>query len=139
MTQFTVGMKGVHVVRVEPQHTAHAWGNVGVPVLATPILILFCEIAGHNAIFRNFKPGEGSVGYHNDLWHLAATPVGGTVTVEATIREIDRKRLIFDVTGHDERAQVVKGTHERIVVDLDKSWQSWPSKTKHPHPEPVEG
>ena len=120
MTQFTVGMKGVHVVRVEPQHTAHAWGNVGVPVLATPILILFCEIAGHNAIFRNFKPGEGSVGYHNDLWHLAATPVGGTVTVEATIREIDRKRLIFDVTGHDERAQVVRGTHERIVVDLDK-------------------
>jgi predicted thioesterase len=120
MTQFAVGMRGVHSVRVEPQHTAHELGNVGVPVLATPMLILFCEIAGHDAIYRRFKPGEGSVGYHNDLWHLAATPVGGTVTVEATIREIDRKRLIFDVTGHDERAQVVRGTHERIVVDLDK-------------------
>ena len=120
MTQFTIGMKGVHSVRVEPQHTAHALGNIGVPVLATPMLILFCEIAAHNAIYRSFKPGEGSVGYHNDLWHLAATPVGGAVTIEATIREIDRKRLIFDIKGHDERAQVVKGSHERIVVDLEK-------------------
>ncbi len=120
MTQFAVGMRGVHSVRVEPQHTAHAVGNPGVHVLATPILILFCEIAAHNAICRRFKPGEGSVGYHNDLWHLAATPVGGLVTIEATIREIDRRRLIFDVTGHDERAQIVRGTHERIVVEIDK-------------------
>ncbi len=120
MTQFAVGMKGVNTVRVEPQHTAHAAGNPGFHVLATPTLILFCEIAAHYAIYRHFKPGEGSVGYHNDLWHLAATPVGRTVTIEATLREIDRKRLIFDITGHDERAQVVKGTHERIVVDLEK-------------------
>jgi len=117
---FTVGMKGVHSVRVEAAHTAHTLGNTGVHVLATPMLVLFCEIAGHNAIYRQFAPGEGSVGYHNDLWHLAATPVGGLVTIEATIREIDRRRLIFDVTGHDERAQIVKGTHERIVVDLAK-------------------
>lgn len=117
---FTVGMKGVHRVRVEAAHTAHALGNTGVHVLATPMLVLFCEMAGHDAVYRAFAPGESSVGYHNDLWHLAATPVGGLVTIEATIREIDRKRLIFDVTGHDDRAQIVKGTHERIVVDLEK-------------------
>lgn len=120
MTQFTVGMKGVHAVRVEARHTAHALGNPGVHVLSTPTLILFCEIAAHNAICRHFTASQGSVGYHNDLWHLAATPVGGTVTVEATLREIDRRRLIFDIAGHDERAQVVKGTHERIVVELEK-------------------
>ena len=117
---FTVGMKGVRRVRVETAHTAHTLGNTGVHVLATPILVLFCEMAGHDAIYREFAPGESSVGYHNDLWHLAATPVGGLVTIEATIREIDRKRLIFDVTGHDDRAQIVKGTYERIVVDLEK-------------------
>jgi len=120
MNQFAIGMKGVYTVRVEPQHTAHALGNAGVHVLATPTLILFCEIAGHNAIYPHFAPGQGSVGYHNDLWHLAATPPGRSVTVEATIREIDRKRLIFDITGHDDRAQIVRGTHERIVVDLEK-------------------
>jgi len=117
---FQIGITGVHTTAVEPEHTAHAVGNPGVEVLSTPMLTLFCEIAGHNAIFDLYDKGYTSVGFHNDLYHLAATPVGSIVTVTATLLTIENRRLTFTIDGHDEEQQIVKGVHERSVVRLDK-------------------
>lgn len=114
----TLGMKGVYSVTVAPEHTAHAQGNPGVYVLSTPVLTLFCEMAAYEAIYQHFAPDQSSVGTHNDIWHLAATPVGETVTIEAELVEIDRRRLKFALTGRDERNQIVRGSHERFLVNL---------------------
>ena len=59
-------------------------------------------------------------GFHNDLNHLAATPLGAVVTVTATLTKIDGKRLSFAIDGHDEAGQIVGGIHERYVVRLDE-------------------
>ena len=117
---FQIGMTGVHTTAVEQEHTAHAVGNPGVEVLSTPMLTLFCEIAGHNAIVDVYDKGYTSVGFHNDLYHLAATPVGSIVTVTATLLTIENRRLTFTIDGHDDEQQIVKGVHERSVVRLDK-------------------
>ena len=117
---FQIGMTGVHTTAVGPEHTAHAFGILGGEVLSTPMLTLFCEIAGHNAIFDLYDTGYTSVGFHNDLYHLAATPVGSIVTVTATLSTIENRRLTFTIDGHDEEQQIVKGVHERSVVRLDK-------------------
>ena len=118
--KFQIGMTGVHTTAVELEHTAHAVGNPGVEVLSTPMLTLFCEIAGHNAIFDLYDTGYTSVGFHNDLYHLAATPVGSIVTVTATLSTIENRRLTFTIDGHDEEQRIVKGVHERSVVRLEK-------------------
>ena len=81
------------------------------------MLTLFCEIAGHNAVVSAYDEGHTSVGFHNDLYHLAATPVGAAVT--ATLSSIEGRRLTFTVDGHDEERQIVKGVHERFVVQLE--------------------
>ena len=117
--KFEIGMTGVHTVTVGPEHTAHAVGNPGVEVLSTPTLTLFCEIAGHNAVSPAYDDGDSSVGFHNDLYHLAATPVGGIVTVTATLTAIEGKRLTLTIDGHDENRQIVRGIHERYVIRLD--------------------
>ncbi len=117
---FEIGMTGVHTTAVGPEHTAHAVGNPGVEVLSTPMLTLFCEMAGHNAIHAAYGEGHTSVGFHNDLYHLAATPVGAVVTVTATLSSIDGKRLTLTIDGHDEKQRIVKGVHERFVVRLDE-------------------
>ena len=117
--KFEIGMSGVHTTSVGPEHTAHAAGNPGVEVLSTPMLTLFCEIAGHNAVVSAYDEGHTSVGFHNDLYHLAATPVGAAVTVTATLSSIEGRRLTFTVDGHDEERQIVKGVHERFVVRLE--------------------
>lgn len=62
-------------------------------------------------------PREQSVGSHVDLSHEAPTPPGATVTVAVTLREVDGRRLVFDVQARDEAALVSRGRHERFVVD----------------------
>lgn len=123
---FVVGMKGVfrHVVREED--TAHAAGNPGVHVLATPQLILFCEMAAFNAIKDALDDRTASVGIHNDIHHLAATAVGEEVEITATLAEIDRRRHVFEITGRDPRNRIVRGIHERFLVDREKFLASLP-------------
>ncbi len=118
--KFEIGMSGIHTTSVGPEHTAHAAGNPGVEVLSTPMLTLFCEIAGHNAVVSAYDEGHTSVGFHNDLYRLAATPVGAAVTVTATLSSIEGRRLTFTIDGHDEERRIVKGVHERFVVRLDE-------------------
>jgi fluoroacetyl-CoA thioesterase len=49
--------------------------------------------------------------------HLAATPVGMTVNAAATLKEIDGRRLVFEVSASDEVELIGQGTHERFIVD----------------------
>ena len=124
--EFTIGMKGVYRCRVTEADTAHAVGNIGVHVLATPTLILFCEMSSYNAVADTLDEKTASVGIHVDIHHLAATPVGEEVEITATLVEIDRRRHVFEITGHDERNQIVRGIHERFLVNLDDFLGSLP-------------
>jgi len=42
---------------------------------------------------------------------------GMTVTVTAALAEIDKNRLVFEITAFDEQGQMARGKHERIIVD----------------------
>ena len=57
------------------------------------------------------------MGTRIDVRHLAATPVGMRATIRATLREVDGRRLVFDIEGHDEVERIVEGTHERFQID----------------------
>jgi fluoroacetyl-CoA thioesterase len=68
------------------------------------------------------------VGTHLEIDHLAATPVGMTVTVRARLETIDRRRLAFIIEAHDGRELVARGRHERFVVDLKRFLQTVAAK-----------
>ena len=113
-----IGLTGAYRLDVETKHTGEANGFPNLPVLSNPWLTLACEMACHDAIHRGLEPGMASVGIHLDLFHLAPVAAGGTLTVEATVIEIDRRRLRFSVAGTDGAHKVVHGTHDRFLVDL---------------------
>ncbi len=113
-----VGLTGVYRLDVEARHTGVANGFPDLPVLSNPWLTLACEMACHDAIHRGLEPGMASVGIHLDLFHLAPVAAGGTLSVDATVVEIDRRRLRFSVAGGDGDREVVRGTHDRFLVDL---------------------
>ncbi|NLA13130.1 MAG: thioesterase, partial [Tissierellia bacterium] len=48
------------------------------------------------------------------------TRVGKKVWAEAELIEIDRRRLVFNVTAYDEDKKIGEGTHERFVIDDEK-------------------
>src|SRR5439155_20400162 len=61
---------------VTEDKTAHAMGNRGVHVFATPYVIGLLEDAAGAVMRPHYPPGGGSVGTMVEMKHLAATPVG---------------------------------------------------------------
>jgi fluoroacetyl-CoA thioesterase len=115
-----VGLTGSYTVTVEERHTAHAQGHTGVHVLATPTLILFCEIAADHAIRHAYGPNDSTVGLHNDIWHLAAALAGQSVTIDSELIEIDGRKLRFAISGRVGDKELTRGIHERVWVDLPR-------------------
>jgi len=111
------GLTGEVEITVEASDTAHAIGNEGVHVLATPRLVALLEQAAIRAVAPHLPAGASTVGTRLDVRHLAATPVGFRVRVRAVLREVDGRRLVYDVEAHDDAEKVAEGTHERFQVD----------------------
>jgi predicted thioesterase len=108
-------------VTVSEDKTAHAMGNRGVHVFATPHVIGLLEDAAGAVLKPHLPPGAGSVGTMVEMKHLAATPVGMKVRARATLLESDGKRYLFTVEAWDEKEKIAEGRHERFVVpDMEK-------------------
>jgi len=106
---------------VNAERTAHAMGNRGVHVFATPFLIGMLEDAAGAVLRPHLPPGAGTVGTMVEMKHLAATPLGMKVRAKATLLESDGKRCLFQVEVFDEVEKIAEGRHERFVVpNLEK-------------------
>jgi fluoroacetyl-CoA thioesterase len=63
------------------------------------------------------------VGTHIDLRHLKATAVGETVTLFAEVTHVDGRKITFHVKAEDRGGVAGEGTHERVLIDLDRFLQ----------------
>ena len=115
------GARGEFTLRVKPEHLANQFKDPLLPpVFSTPMMILMMENAALNALRPFLEPGESAVGTVVNVRHLAATPVGQTVHAEAEVTEVDGRRVAFTVSARDEREEIGRGTHERLVIDLKR-------------------
>ncbi len=89
-------------------------------VYASARMIGFIESVCAELMAEHLGPGETSVGVGFQFSHEAATPIGMTVRVRVRLAEVDRRRCIFEVEGHDAVDRITVGRHERFVVDRDK-------------------
>jgi fluoroacetyl-CoA thioesterase len=89
-------------------------------VFATGFMIILMEWACVDLLRPHLDAGEGSLGTHVDVSHLAATPPGFTVTVDVELAEVDGRKLTFKVSAHDGADLIGEGTHGRAVVAWDK-------------------
>lgn len=115
-----VGIKGKDTVQVVYENTATAVGSGVLEVFATPMMIALMEKTACNSVIPYLDEGDGSVGTELNVKHVAATPIGMTVTCESELIEVDGRRLVFKVEAYDEVGLIGKGTHERFVVNNDK-------------------
>ena len=90
-------------------------------VYATPYMVSDVEYTCRNMLLEHLDAGEDSVGAHVSIDHLAATPLGLKVTIEAKIVEIDRRRVTFEFTVTDPIEPCGRGRHVRFVVETAKS------------------
>lgn len=121
MREIPVGAKGTYTLRVMPAHLANQFKDAILPqVFATPMMVTIMENAALNAIRDYLEPGESAVGTVVNVRHLAATPVGHEVTATAEVTKVDGRRIEFKVSARDETEEIGVGTHERMLVDIDR-------------------
>jgi fluoroacetyl-CoA thioesterase len=100
--------------------TAIAYRSGEVPVLATPRIIALVEEAAVAAVHPGLEPGASTVGVRVQIEHISPTPVGGTVTAEATLEKVEGRRLVFHVSARDERGLIAAGKVTRVLVDVER-------------------
>jgi len=90
-------------------------------VYATPRMVSDVEYTCRDFLLAHLDPGEDSVGAHVSIDHLAATPLGLQVTIEAKVTEIDRRKVVFSFSVKDPIEEVGRGKHVRFVVETAKT------------------
>jgi fluoroacetyl-CoA thioesterase len=88
-------------------------------VFATGFMIVLMEWTCTQLLAPYLDRGEGSLGVHVDVSHLAATLPGMIVTVDVECAEVIGKRVAFKVKAHDGLDLIGEGRHERFVVSWD--------------------
>jgi predicted thioesterase len=112
-----VGLTFSRTVTVTDDMTPAHLRHEPIRVLSTPDMIRLIEQTAIEAVQPALAAGQATVGTRVDVAHLAATPVGMTLTITVELTEIDRRRLAFRVAARDELDEAGKGTHERFIVD----------------------
>jgi predicted thioesterase len=102
--------------------TAAAVGSGDLAVLGTPRLLAWCEAATCAAIADSLEESQTSVGTRVSLEHLAASPVGERVEVQAGVAYVDGRLVRFSVAATHVSDGKVVGTGEvtRVVVDRER-------------------
>jgi fluoroacetyl-CoA thioesterase len=89
-------------------------------VFATGFLIVLMEWTCTQLMAPHLDGGEGSLGTHVDISHLAATPPGMTVRVDVEVVEVQGRKIVFKVSAHDGMDLIGEGRHGRVVVAWDR-------------------
>ena len=114
------GLTGTAELVVGEQHTAPRVGSGRIRVLATPVMINLIEAAALAAVEQSLPEQHQSLGTRLDVSHVAATPVGMRVKATAEVVRVEGRTVHFRVRAEDERELIGEGTHERVVVNLDR-------------------
>ncbi|MGQ0697648.1 MAG: thioesterase family protein [Panacagrimonas sp.] len=114
------GMQGTESVVVRPELTVKHFMPQMPAVYGTPMMIYLMEMASANAIHPHLPEGWVSVGAEVNIRHIAASPVGRTVTATGTVTAINDKLVSFRVEAHDGVRMIGEGTHVRGLVNLQK-------------------
>jgi fluoroacetyl-CoA thioesterase len=111
------GLRAAFRYTVTGADTAAAVGSGQVPVLATPRVLALAEQATVAAVAGALEAGATTVGVRVELDHLAPSPVGADLEVQAVLERVAGRRLQFAVRLRDGGRPVASGLITRVVVD----------------------
>ncbi len=114
------GLTATVEIVVGTRDTAAHVGSGRIGVLATPILVTLLESAALQAVERFMPPGQQTVGTRLDISHTAATPVGMRVRAHAELIRVEGRKLTFRLHAEDEGEPIADGTHERLIISVER-------------------
>jgi len=107
-------------IQVDESRCIGFMGKEGA-VYATPRMVSDVEYACREFLLAHLDAGEDSVGAHVSIDHLAPTPMGLSATIELSVAEVDRRKVVFTFSVKDPVEEAGRGRHVRFVVDTAKT------------------
>lgn len=117
VSRLTPGLKGRAQAIVDEARTARAQGSGSEAVFATPAMVALMEEAAVAATAAHLPDDTITLGTRVAIDHLAATPLGASVSATAELTAISGRTLTFSVTAYEDEKLIGQGTHIRAVVD----------------------
>src|SRR5579864_3178143 len=118
MAEIPIGTRLEKKLLVDNEVAINFLGQEGARVLATPWMIGWMERTCRDSVLPFLDEGYDTVGTHVDVYHLAATPMGMTVTFTAEVIAVNERRVTFRVEARDEKEKAGEGTHERAIINV---------------------
>jgi fluoroacetyl-CoA thioesterase len=115
-----IGTKGESTILVTNENAVSFLGDPDARVLGTPYMIAHLEMTARDSVKPLLDEGYDTVGARVDVRHLAATPMGMTVTFRSELTAVDGRRLQFNVEAFDGKEKIGEGTHERAIINVAK-------------------
>lgn len=112
-----IGMQHEKEIVVTESMLANVLDSELPPVFSTPCMIALMENTSTELLRKCISENEGSVGVTVNIKHIAATPVGAKVKCTSTIKEINGKKVEFEVNAYDEKGLIGTGTHKRAIIN----------------------
>ena len=120
MGDIPVGTRREEKLVVTPEVAIDFMGVKDARVFSTPNMILGLERTSRNAVLPLLDPGYDTVGTHVNVYHLAATPAGMTVTFRTEVTSVEDRRVNFKVEAFDAKEKIAEGTHQRFIVNVSR-------------------
>lgn len=114
------GKKFRQEITVQSKDTAIAYGSGSLQVFATPALVALMENTAVKCLQGTLEEGTDTVGVEINVRHIKATATGQKVACEATITEVDGRRICFNIEAWDEKGQIGVATHDRFIICPEK-------------------
>ena len=114
------GLSHSKEIEVDEARCIGFMGKEGM-VYATPRMVSDVEYTCRDWLLQHLDAGEDSVGAHVSIDHLAPTPLGLKVSIEISVKEVDRRKVVFAFSVKDPVEECGRGTHVRFVVETAKT------------------
>jgi predicted thioesterase len=107
-------------VKVTEANTAATLGSGDLQVFATPAMVALMENAAMLAVAPQLGEGGTTVGALMNTTHIKPSALGDTVSATAILKEVEGRKLTFEVKAEDSKGVIGEGTHVRYIVNREK-------------------
>ncbi len=127
-----IGSKKERTIKTNSnQTTSFLWE--GENVLSTPSMISEMEETCRLLLKEYYLKDKewDSVGTIVNIKHLAATPVGSKIKLNAIVDSVDGRKVMFNVDAYDELEKIGEGKHERFIINIPRFKSKFEDKKKN--------
>ena len=113
-----IGARHEKKILVTTENAISFLGLDDARVLSTPHMIGYMEHTARELAVEHLEKGYDTVGTEVHIKHLAAAPIGMSVTFRAEVIGVNDRRVTFRVEAEDEKEKIGEGTRERTIINV---------------------